>query len=46
VLVHELAHIKHERHTPGFWTIVERALPDYEARENQLAVAGAKLWLG
>ena len=46
VLVHELAHVDHERHTPAFWAVVERALPDYELRKSQLAIAGAKLWLG
>ncbi len=46
VLVHELAHIVHPQHTPAFWGTVERAMPDYERRKDDLTVAGAKLWLG
>jgi predicted metal-dependent hydrolase len=46
VLVHELAHITEAHHTPTFWAIVERALPDYEARKSRLATTGAGLWLG
>jgi hypothetical protein len=46
VLVHELAHLNHPRHTPAFWATVERALPDYERRKNDLLTAGAHLWLG
>ena len=46
VLVHELAHIAHPQHTPAFWATVERALPDYERRKQDLLVAGAGLWLG
>jgi hypothetical protein len=46
VLVHELAHLNHSRHTQAFWATVERALPDYERRKNDLLTAGAHLWLG
>jgi predicted metal-dependent hydrolase len=46
VLVHELAHIAHPLHTPQFWATVERALPDYERRKDDLAAVGAGLWLG
>jgi predicted metal-dependent hydrolase len=46
VLVHELAHIAHRQHTPQFWATVERALPDYERRKDDLAAVGADLWLG
>ena len=46
VLVHELAHIAHPQHTPQFWATVERALPDYERRKDDLAAVGASLWLG
>ncbi|MBN1171292.1 MAG: M48 family metallopeptidase [Micromonosporaceae bacterium] len=46
VLVHELAHLAHPQHTPAFWATVERALPDYERRKNDLLTTGAELWLG
>jgi predicted metal-dependent hydrolase len=46
VIVHELAHIHQPRHTPAFWTTVERAMPDYEGRKSRLATTGATLWLG
>jgi predicted metal-dependent hydrolase len=46
VLVHELAHIVHPQHTSAFWATVERAMPDYERRKNDLTVEGARLWLG
>ena len=45
VLVHELAHLAHEQHTPAFWATVERALPDYERRKSDLIAVGASLWL-
>lgn len=45
VLVHELAHLIHPQHTPGFWAIVERAMPDYERRKDDLIAEGARLWL-
>jgi predicted metal-dependent hydrolase len=46
ILIHELAHLAHPRHTPAFWVCVERALPDYERRRTDLVDAGAQLWLG
>ncbi len=46
VLVHELAHATQAHHTPAFWRLVERALPDYEQRKQRLAGSGAELWLG
>jgi predicted metal-dependent hydrolase len=46
VLVHELSHLKYERHTPAFWALVERALPDYELRKEKLATTGVQIWLG
>ncbi|QSB14605.1 M48 family metallopeptidase [Natronosporangium hydrolyticum] len=46
VLVHELAHLNHPGTPPTFWATVERALPDYERRKNDLLIAGARLWLG
>ncbi|MFV2107333.1 M48 family metallopeptidase [Micromonospora sp. LOL_015] len=46
VLVHELSHVAHPQHTSAFWATVERALPDFERRKQDLLVAGAGLWLG
>jgi predicted metal-dependent hydrolase len=45
VLVHELAHVLHPQHTPAFWATVERAMPDYERRKDDLTTEGARLWL-
>jgi predicted metal-dependent hydrolase len=45
VLVHELAHVWCPDHGPGFWRLVERAMPDFAARRTRLRLAGADLWL-
>ena len=36
VLVHELAHRKQMNHSPAFWSVVERTMPDYRARRKLL----------
>ena len=36
VVVHELAHRRHMDHSPAFWQEVERYLPDYRERREQL----------
>ena len=36
VVVHELAHLVHMNHSPAFYAIVERYLPDYKSRRKLL----------
>ena len=36
VVVHELAHLKHMNHGKGFWSLVERYIPDYKKRRKWL----------
>lgn len=43
VVVHELAHLIHNNHSPEFWSIVDRALPDYHERIQWLDENGANL---
>ncbi len=45
VLLHELAHLRHRDHGPGFWKIVSLAMPGYEIRRDRLKRAGVDLWL-
>jgi len=45
VLVHELAHLQRPDHTPEFWRLVERAMPDYQTRRDRLRRLGPDLWL-
>lgn len=40
VVVHELAHLREQHHTPAFWKCVERAMPDYDRRRVWLAEHG------
>ena len=36
VIVHELAHLVELNHSPRFWNIVEKAVPDYRDKEKWL----------
>ncbi len=40
IIVHELAHLVEKHHTPRFWCLVERVLPDYRTRKQWLAENG------
>jgi predicted metal-dependent hydrolase len=43
IIVHELAHLIREDHSPSFWEIVESAIPNYAERKNWLRLNGANL---
>lgn len=36
VVVHELAHIKHHNHSPAFYALIEKYMPDYRQRQKLL----------
>ena len=36
VVVHELCHLAHRDHSPAFWSLVKRVLPDYQERKEWL----------
>ena len=36
VLAHELAHLREMNHSPAFWGLVERVVPDYRERRRAL----------
>lgn len=42
IVVHELAHLREPHHTPAFWRLVERAMPDWEQRRRWLADHGGE----
>lgn len=43
VVVHEMAHLLEQHHTPEFWRRVERAMPDFERRKVWLAARGMEV---
>lgn len=43
VIIHELAHLIEMNHSPRFWKLVARAMPDYEEKERWLKEHGGKM---
>jgi predicted metal-dependent hydrolase len=43
VLVHELAHLKHQDHSNDYWRFVRSIIPDYEQRKEWLRINGPSL---
>ena len=43
VVVHELCHLKEMNHSPRFWAVVEKELPDYRERREKLKKMGKQL---
>lgn len=43
VIIHELAHLIEMNHSPRFWKLVAKAMPDYEEKEKWLKEHGGKL---
>ena len=43
VMVHELMHLRRLDHSPAYWKLVARAVPDYEAARRWLRVHGREL---
>lgn len=42
VIVHELAHLQEPHHTPEFWRLVERVMPEFEQRKRWLGERGGE----
>jgi predicted metal-dependent hydrolase len=42
VVVHELAHYKHQNHSAAFWNEIDKLLPDYRKRLKWLSQNGSK----
>lgn len=43
VVVHEMCHLVHLNHDRSFWRLVGKIMPDYEQRENWLALSNWKM---
>ena len=44
VIVHELAHLREPHHAPEFWRILDRSLPDWRDRSEELKVKASDVY--
>jgi predicted metal-dependent hydrolase len=42
VVAHEVCHLKLKNHSPAFWYLLRRLMPDYERRRERLRVMGVQ----
>lgn len=45
IVVHELAHLKHNNHTSAFWNEIDKVIPDYQKQIQWLREKGAGMSL-
>ena len=43
IIAHELVHLREHNHTPGFWQMLERVLPDWRERKQELSRKRAEM---
>lgn len=44
ILCHELAHLIEPNHSPEFWRVLERSLPDWRDRQEKLRTKATELY--
>lgn len=44
VCIHELAHLQEANHSPAFWSLVEKAIPDYKEKRRWLREHSEECW--
>lgn len=45
IIVHEMAHLRHKKHSQSFWNEVDKVMPDYQKRIHWLRENGAQMTL-
>ncbi|MBK8501957.1 MAG: M48 family metallopeptidase [Saprospiraceae bacterium] len=44
VIIHELAHLKEHNHSPAYWKVVKKVMPNYKAQVSWLKDHGSALY--